>query len=249
MSEWRRLIKLLRKHGPQNETGIFMGLEPNTKAYRVLIGSKTPGSRHVTFSEEKFKSTGTVDGVMPEEDEEYDDDASTSEEDCDIIIEQRRVRVHEDPFLPADDRDAQPRKPKLVENASVEEVSNNAAEYSLEATIRSVLTFPPDWNWDEQPLFDFPDTDETEPDNETDRSIDADACFSESSLREAEGSENDDASAPHCTEDSFSARDDTGMASPCIFVVGSNRYSLRSKATSGSLGCPTLARSSITCNL
>ncbi len=30
----------LTKLGPQNETGIFMGLEPNAKAFRVLIGNE-----------------------------------------------------------------------------------------------------------------------------------------------------------------------------------------------------------------
>jgi hypothetical protein len=78
-----------------------MGLEPNTKAFRVLIGNEIRVSRHVTFSEEKFRSSGTVDGLMPEEHEEYDSDTNVSDEDYDVIIEPRRVRVHEDPFPPA----------------------------------------------------------------------------------------------------------------------------------------------------
>jgi hypothetical protein len=171
-------------------------------------------SRHVTFFEEKFKSTEIVEGLVPEED--YDPDVS--EDDYDVIIEQRRVRVHEDPFLPAEDREAQPRKPELVENVGEDEVSNNAAEPSQEEAGRIVLTFPPDWihfrKWDEQPLFDFPDTQEKGPDNETDRSTDANAGFSESSLREAEGTDDEEASAPDNSEDNFSARDETGEANP-----------------------------------
>jgi hypothetical protein len=46
-------------------------------------------------------------------------------EDYDVIMEQRRVVVHEDPFLPAEVREAQPKNPKLVENVSVDEVSSN----------------------------------------------------------------------------------------------------------------------------
>ena len=128
----------LTKLGPQNETGIFMGLEPNTKAFRVLIGSEIRVSRHVTFSEEKFKSNGTVDGLMPEEHEEYDDDPNVCDEDCDVIIEQRRVSVHEDPFIPAA---TQPKKPKIAENVCEVEVINNAAEFpSAEMFSRSLLT-------------------------------------------------------------------------------------------------------------
>jgi hypothetical protein len=61
------------KLGPQCETGIFLGMEPGTKAYRVLIGTEIRVSRHVVFSEEKHKSAGTVVGPMPVEHEEYDE--------------------------------------------------------------------------------------------------------------------------------------------------------------------------------
>jgi hypothetical protein len=153
-------------------------------------------------------SNGTVDGLMPEEHEEYDDDADISYEDCDVIIEQRRVSVHVDPFLPADVGESQPRKPKLVENVCVEEVCNKAAETSIKETGRDVLTFPPDWIWNVQPLFDFSEAGASELGAETDRSSDVSAGFSKLSLREAD----EVASAPDGSEDSYSARDDSGKA-------------------------------------
>ena len=219
----------LTKLGPQNETGIFMGLEPNTKAFRVLIGTEIRVSRHVTLSEEKFRSNGTVDGLMPEEHEEYEDDADISDEDCDVIIEQRRKSVHVDPFLPANSREAQPSKQRQAEHVCVEEVCNINAESSIEETGRNVLTFSPDWNWDELPLFNFPDAGEIAPGGETDRSIDGYAGFSELSLREADESADEDASAPDGSEESYATRNGNGMAQPCTTVIGTNRYSLRSK--------------------
>jgi transposase InsO family protein len=226
----------LTKLGPQNETGIFMGLEPNTKAFRVLIGNEIRVSRHVTFSEEKFRSNGTMDGLMPEEHEEYDSDTNVSDEDYDVIIEPRRVRVHEDPFPPAENREAQLRKPKPAENVCVEEVCNKDAEASLEDPGRNVLTFPPDWDWNVQTLFDFPEAGEAETGKETDRSSDVNAGFSELSLREAD----EDASAPEGSEESYSARDDSGKANSCQSVMVSNRYPLRSKGPVGEGNVPLL---------
>jgi hypothetical protein len=56
---------------PQIESGIFLSIEANAKVYRVLIGTQVSVSRHVEFFEKKFKSAGTVDGIIPVEHEEY----------------------------------------------------------------------------------------------------------------------------------------------------------------------------------
>ena len=40
----------LTKFGLQSESGISLGMEPNTKAYRVLIGNEIRVSRHVVIS-------------------------------------------------------------------------------------------------------------------------------------------------------------------------------------------------------
>ena len=73
---------------------------------------------------------------MPDEHEEYDNDTNLSEQDCDIIIEQRRVSVHVDPFLPADDGEAQPRKPKLVESLLKRSVWKKCATKPQEPPLR-----------------------------------------------------------------------------------------------------------------
>jgi hypothetical protein len=110
----------------------------------------------------------------------------------------------------------------------VEEVCNKDAEASLEEPGRNVMTFPPDWDWNMQALFDFPEAGEDGPGEETDRSADVNAGFSELSLREADEA-NEVASAPDNSEDSYNARDDSGRANSCKSVIVSNRYSLRSK--------------------
>jgi hypothetical protein len=70
-----------------------------------------------------------------------------------------------------------------------------------------------------QPLFDFPETREIAPEEETDRSADVNAGFSELSLREADGSVDEDASAPDGSEESFGARDDSGKAISCTSEI------------------------------
>ncbi len=110
----------------------------------------------------------------------------------------------------------------------MEEVCNKDAEASLEEPGRNVMTFPPDWDWNMQALFDFPEAGEDGPGEETDRSADVNAGFSELSLREADEA-NEVASAPDNSEDSYNARDDSGRANSCKSVIVSNRYSLRSK--------------------
>jgi hypothetical protein len=137
--------------------------------------------------------------------------------------------VHEDPFPPVENREAQPRKPKPAENVCVEEVCNKDAVASREETGRNVLTFlPPDWDWNMQALFDFPEAGEDGPGEETDRSADVNAGFSELSLGEADEAD-EVASAPDDSEDSYNARDDSGKVNSCKSVIVSNRYSLRSK--------------------
>ena len=39
---------------PQSKPGIFVGYEPTSKAYRVVVDSKVQISRNVTFIENKF---------------------------------------------------------------------------------------------------------------------------------------------------------------------------------------------------
>jgi transposase InsO family protein len=114
--------KALTKLGPQCETGVYLGGEADTKAYRILIGTEIRVSRHVRFSEEKFLSTGKVDGLMPMEHEEYDEDPDCCEEDYDLIRGPRRVDVHLDPFLPSQIREDEPGESNVVEPASAEEV-------------------------------------------------------------------------------------------------------------------------------
>jgi hypothetical protein len=180
----------LTKLGPQSESGIFLGIEPNTKAYRVLIGTQIRVSRHVRFSEEKFKSAGTVDGLMLVEHEEYDPDSDVCEEDYDVIGQHRTASVPKDPFISDENREAQPAERSLVEEVIVENTESLAAGSPREIIGRNVLTFPLDWNWEEQTPFDFPDTQTDEPDNgeETEKSVNSDAEHSESPVRE----ENDD---------------------------------------------------------
>jgi len=67
--------------GPQSETGQYLGGEADTKAFKILIGTEIRVSRHVRFSEEKFMSAGKVDGLVPLEHEEYDEDFDCCEED------------------------------------------------------------------------------------------------------------------------------------------------------------------------
>ena len=73
--------KALTKLGPQSETGQYLGGEADTKAFKILIGTEIRVSRHVRFSEEKFMSAGKVDGLVPLEHEEYDEDFDCCEED------------------------------------------------------------------------------------------------------------------------------------------------------------------------
>jgi hypothetical protein len=56
---------------------------------------------HVTFSEEKFRSNGTLDGLMPEEHEEYDGDTDVYDEDCDVSLNSAEyvcMRIHSHPL-------------------------------------------------------------------------------------------------------------------------------------------------------
>lgn len=211
------------KLGPQSESGIFMGIEPNTKAYRVLIGTEIRVSRHVRFSEEKFMSTGTVNGLMPLEHEEYDGEPDICEEDYDVIMGQRRVLMPVDPF-------PEPH-PRLVENVIVEQVAGPVEESPEENAGRDELTFPPDWKYDDQQLFDFPEETNNESDDEhvTDKDVGNDADPTKSPLKEAMGSEDEGASMPGYSEDGSSVNNDTSEANPCAPEVGCNRYSLRSK--------------------
>jgi hypothetical protein len=58
-------------------------------------------SRHVRVSEEQFISAEKVDGLMPMEHEEYDEDPDYCEEDYDMIRGTRRVDDRLDQFLPS----------------------------------------------------------------------------------------------------------------------------------------------------
>jgi hypothetical protein len=44
--------------GPQSEAGILLGYQPNSKACRVLVGTRVEVSRNVKFSEEKHVMLG-----------------------------------------------------------------------------------------------------------------------------------------------------------------------------------------------
>jgi hypothetical protein len=97
----------LTKLGPQSESGIFLGMEPNTQAYRVLIGSEIRVSRHVVFSKKKFNSDGNVEGLVPIEHEKYDELSDVFEEEgYQALRDLRRDQPYLDPFLSAQFREA-----------------------------------------------------------------------------------------------------------------------------------------------
>jgi transposase InsO family protein len=207
--------KALTKLGPQSETGIFLGIEPNTKAYRVLIGSEIRVSRHVVFSEEKFRQSGTVEGPMPVEHEEYDEEPDVCEEDYDVLRQIREEQVYRDPFLSAQIRDARTGETHLIEDDDEEEVTGPALQFPRETNriMEPSLLRPlrnPSEN-DESNVNDSISSDDESSDDE-------DADFSgPASRRQDEVSGDNEVS-------------DNSAALPSAPAQGAtNRYSLRSK--------------------
>jgi hypothetical protein len=156
--------KGLTKIGPQSESGIFLGMEPNTKAYRILIGTEIRVSRHVVFSEEKFRSTRVVEGPMPVEHQEYDEEPDACEEDYETLGELRREQVYLDPFMSAQFREARTGETHLVEDDTDEEVTGPAAA-PLEGTPRTRPNLPRGQVEHEE--FDFSHTEDTDTENDS----------------------------------------------------------------------------------
>ena len=211
----------LTKLGPQSETGIFLGMEPDTKAYRVLIGTEIRVSRHVVFSEEKHKSAGTVVGPMPVEHEEYDEVPDLQEDDYVWIAEVRRQQPYIDPFLSAEYRDARTGETHLVENGDSDDEATGPAALPP----REVANMSDDDDDDEPPELSYPD-DESDSDDDnppelcppSDDEDDGDADYSGTALR----NRNTGAVV-------LDGSDVVGPTATNKAVGATNRYPLRSK--------------------
>lgn len=211
--------KGLTKLGPQSESGIFLGMEPNTKAYRILIGTEIRVSRHVVFSEEKFRSTRVVEGPMPVEHQEYDEEPEACEEDYVTLSELRREQVYLDPFMSAQFREARTGETHLVEDDTDEEVTGPAAA-PLEGTPRTRPNLPR--GQVEHAEFDFSHTEDTETENDS---------VTDPSSDDEDGDYSGAARGQHENEvGATRLREDTNAAPPEVPVQGAtNRYSLRSR--------------------
>jgi transposase InsO family protein len=200
------------KLGPQCETGIFLGMEPGTKAYRVLIGTEIRVSRHVVFSEEKHKSAGTVVGPMPVEHEEYDEVPDLTEDDYVWIAEVRREQPYIDPFMSAEYREARTGETHLLEEGTTDDEATGPATVPPR-----VFTNMPEDSDDEIPELLSADED-SDSDNDTDGGDDGDADYSGTALRnQTDGAVLLDAS------------DASQPAAATQAVGATNRYPLRSK--------------------